>query len=142
MPSLSINNDHGKSFTKGLATIEAYGGAAVSISSSNNIYTIAPSVAVTLSDTSLLSSQVAFQPSGIILSGMFRNVTTKEKKPFSYEMTLFAIVGNIVLLGGNSTLAAMGVTNPSQGDTIQLEFVYTLDGAYTAKGVRTSHLLS
>jgi len=142
MPSLSINNGHGKSFTEGLDTIEAYGVPAVSISSSNDIYTIAPSVAVTLSDTSLLSSQVAFQPSGIILSGMFRNVTTKKKERFNFELTLLVVIGNIILLSSNTTLTAMGVTNPSQGDTIELEFVYTIEGAYCSKGVRTSHLLS
>lgn len=142
MPSLSINNDHGKSFTRGLATMEAYGAPAVAISSSNGIYTFGPAVAVTLSDTSLLSSQVAFQPSGIILSGMFKNQTSKKKERFNFELNVLAVFGNIVLLSGSSTVSSMGVTNPSQGDIVEIGFIYTLDGAYTSKGSRTTHNLS
>jgi len=142
MPSLSINNDHGKSFTRGLPTIHAAGLPVFSIASSNGVYSASPSLAITLSDTSLLSSQVFGQPSGVFLSGMFKNVTTGRKERFDFELSFLAAIGNMILLSGSATLTAMGVTNPSPGDSVQTEFIYTLDGAYTAKGARTSANLS
>ena len=142
MPSLSINNDHGRSFTRGLATIEQTGVPVFSISSSNGVYSAAPSLAIILSDTSLLSSQVFGQPSGVFLSGMFKNLTTKKKERFNFELVFFAAVGNMVLMSGSPTFAQLGVTNPSSGDVIQTEFVYTLDGAYTARGARITSNLS
>jgi len=142
MPSLSINNDHGKSFTRGLATIEQTGAPVFSISSLSGVYSAAPSLAIILSDTSLLSSQVFGQPSGVFLSGMFKNLTRKEKERFNFELVFFATIGNMVLLSGSATFAQLGVTNPSSGDVIQTEFVYTLDGAYTSKGARITSNLS
>ena len=142
MPSLSISNDHGKSFTRGLATIEGYGAPVFSISSIGGVYSASPSLAIILSDTSLLSSQVFGQPSGVFLSGRFKNRTTKNKERFNFELTFFATIGNMVLLSGSATLESMGITNPSSGDAIETEFIYTLDGAYTSKGDRTSTSLS
>jgi hypothetical protein len=48
----------------------------------------------------------------------------------------------MVLMSGSATFAQLGVTNPSSGDVIQTEFVYTLDGAYTSKGARITSNLS
>jgi hypothetical protein len=73
---------------------------------------------------------------------MFKNLTTKKKERFNFELVFFAAVGNMVLMSGSATFAQLGVTNPSSGDVIQTEFVYTLDGAYTSKGARITSNLS
>ena len=54
MPSLSINNDHGKTFTGSLATMSTVGTPTVGTFSSNGVYSITPALVVSLSDTTLL----------------------------------------------------------------------------------------
>ncbi len=82
MPSLSINNDHGKTFTGSLATITAMGTPTYSVSAINAVYRFAPSIALIISDTSFLASTTPGQGSGIILSGSVLNKTTKTKENF------------------------------------------------------------
>lgn len=135
MPSLSINNDHGKTFTGSLATMETVGNPLFSVSSSNGIFSASPSLLVNLSDTSLLSSQAPGTNSGIILSGMFINRTQNTKESFSYNLPLLAVLGNQIFIVGSSTLSSMGVTNPSSGDQVTVRFNYTLPGAVTTSVV-------
>lgn len=131
MPSVSISNDHGKSFTQSLATMETVGTPTFGVSSLNGIYSANPTVLVSLSDTSLLSSSTAGEPSGIVLSGDFINITQGTKETFFYNIPILAVVGNSVFLGGVETMTNMGVTNPSSGDAVEIHFNYTLVGAYT-----------
>lgn len=131
MPSLSINNDHGKTFTGSLATITAMGTPTYSVSAINAVYSFAPSIALTISDTSLLDSTTAGQGSGIILSGSVVNKTTKTKENFSHELPVLAVVGNMLLTVFNLPFTSIGLTNPSSGDELSINFNYSLQGAYT-----------
>ena len=132
MPSNSINNDHGKSFTRSLATISPVGTPTLGVSSVNGIYSFVTAIVLSLSNTTLLSSTTMGQPSGIILSGEVFNVTQRKKEKFSFEMPMLAVVGSNVLLSGNATMTAMGLSNGSSGDQLILRFSYTLPGAYTS----------
>ena len=132
MPSNSINNDHGKSFTRSLATISTVGSPTVSASSINGVYSFVTAMVLSLSNTTLLSSTTMGQPSGIILIGEVFNVTQRKKEKFSFEMPMLAVVGSNVLLSGNATMTAMGLSNGSSGDQLILRFSYTLPGAYTS----------
>tara|TARA_Y100000816_G_C26019934_1_gene533570 strand:+ start:108 stop:536 length:429 start_codon:yes stop_codon:yes gene_type:complete len=132
MPSNSINNDHGKSFTRSLATISTVGSPTLSATSINGIYNIVTAMVLSLSNTSLLSSTTMGQPSGIILSGEVFNITQRKKEKFSFEMPMLAVVGSNVLLSSNTPMTSMGLSNGSSGDQIICRFSYTLPGAYTS----------
>ena len=132
MPSNSINNDHGKSFTRSLATISTVGTPTLAASSINGIYSFVTAIVLSLSNTTLLSSTTMGQPSGIILSGEVFNVTQRKKEKFSFELPMLAVVGSNVLVSSNSTMTSMGLSNGSPGDQLLLRFSYTLPGAYTS----------
>lgn len=142
MPSLSINNDHGKTFTGSLATMATVGTPSVGTFSTNGVYSLIPAVVTTLSDTALLSSTTQGQPSGIILSGSVFNVTQGTKERFNYNLPIAAVVGTTVLLSGSATMTDMGLTNASSGDVLKLRFNYTLPGAYTSSITSFSLTLS
>ena len=142
MPSLSINNDHGKTFTGSLATMTPLGSPTYSASSVNGLYYLNLSIALTLSDSSVLASTTAGQPSGIILSGVVLNKTSKTKEFFSVSMPVLAVVGNMFLTAFNLPFTSIGLSNATAGDELVLTFNYTLQGAYTSSVVRGDLLLS
>ena len=80
MPSLSINNDHGKSFTGSLVGMEPIGAPTFGASSVNGVYHLSLSFGLTIPDMSILSSNTPGQSSGIILSGTVKNKTAKTKE--------------------------------------------------------------
>ncbi len=102
------------------------GSPTYSASSVNGLYYLNLSIALTLSDTSVLASTTAGQSSGIILSGVVLNKTSKTKEFFSVSMPVLAVVGTMFLSAFNLPFTSMGLSNASTGDELVLTFNYTL----------------
>lgn len=113
-----------------------------SVSSINAAYALLASIGLTVSDTSLLNSVVAGQGSGVILSGAVVNTTAKTKDYFSIELTVLAVVGNMLLTSFNLPFTDIGLTNPTSGDTLVMSFNYSLPGAYTSSILKVTTTIS
>lgn len=143
MPVITPSIEGGsKTVLEGLETITPMGAPTYSVSSINAAYTLLASIGLTVSDTSLLNSVVAGQGSGVILSGAVVNTTAKTKDYFSIELTVLAVVGNMLLASFNLPFTDIGLTNPTSGDTLVMSFNYSLPGAYTSSILKVTTTIS
>tara|TARA_Y100001937_G_C7062308_1_gene304319 strand:+ start:313 stop:741 length:429 start_codon:yes stop_codon:yes gene_type:complete len=142
MPSLSINNDHGKSFTGSLVGMEPIGAPTFGASSVNGVYHLSLSFGLTIPDMSILSSNTPGQSSGIILSGTVKNKTAKTKETLSVDLPVLAIFGSMFISAFTLPFTSIGLSNPSPGDDLVVSLNYSAQGAYTSSVIRVNLLLS